>query len=232
MNCEHCGADISGGDRDDIFVKCNICDHWTPDGRTFESVKSLYSGEDYVMNSQKAVNGFDKLCEQWTTNIGILKQFRVRGLALEVGCREGAGVAALTAAGYETFGFDISEKSKECSVANGIPAHRIFVADDFCDLTLPIKFDIITVREVIEHVPNPVKFLGSCASKLAVNGLLQVQTPRYDRVERFWSEKTHLRIYSKKSLMDDISGMPPYNLSLVHELLWQGGMCLTFKKIA
>jgi SAM-dependent methyltransferase len=97
---------------------------------------------------------------------------------LELGCASGAFVGLLTAAGYEATGLDLS------------PAVTAFARETFEVETVtgpledqpgePGRFDAIVLMDVIEHLPDPAHTLRAAARALADDGLLLVQTPRFD----------------------------------------------------
>ncbi len=97
---------------------------------------------------------------------------------LELGSANGAFVGLLAQAGYQAAGLDLS------------PAVTAFAREAFQVpvLTGPIEaqrlepgaLDLIAMMDVLEHLPDPVATLRACAAALAPDGLLLVQTPRYD----------------------------------------------------
>ena len=70
-----------------------------------------------------------------------------------------------------------------------------------------IKFDLITFNKVIEHVPNPTRFLKNYLKYLKKNGFIYIEVPNIDAKEdplgyereEFFIEHHH--IFSKLSLI-------------------------------
>lgn len=94
---------------------------------------------------------------------------------LDVGCGYGGTVHAATELGWEAVGIDIDP----ALVASG---RQRFGADLRC-MTLPDprldggQFGFIRMRDVIEHLPNPLEVLVELRRLLAPGGVLLVATP-------------------------------------------------------
>ena len=60
------------------------------------------------------------------------------------------------------------------------------------DLFPPGQFDLIRMNHVLEHLNNPVKYLGEIASWLAPDGLLYVEVPN---IETYCRDKSRGRMF-------------------------------------
>ncbi len=223
--CEKCGQNAvpDSGSR---FGWCEICRHWTGD-TSYGQVSAEYQSSEYAAHNIRAAGSFAELKQQWTTNIHIIKQIKSQGRLLDIGFLEGAGMSAFSDAGFACWGFDVSEKSRQQAIANGVDETRLVIADAWSPSLLSIRFDVVTVREVIEHVPAPVDLLKSARASLFDDGIIQVQTPRHHATVRFWDTATHLRVYSTSSLLLDCEAA---GFELMHLLQWPGGVCMTLRK--
>lgn len=101
-----------------------------------------------------------------------------RSYVLEIGCGEGGVLKAFTEIGYKCTGIELNEKRVELA--------RKFMADDLINQRIEIiesdiynidpdnsfthKFDIIILKDVIEHIFNQEKFLVHLKSFLAPGG--------------------------------------------------------------
>ena len=105
-------------------------------------------------------------------NLKILASEGASGRLLDVGCASGHFLVAAGNAGFDATGVDVSEAAIEQARGRGLTAY----AGDV--MTLPLKgpFDVITLWETIEHVPDPVPFLAHLRSLLAPGGLLVIGT--------------------------------------------------------
>ena len=94
------------------------------------------------------------------------------------------------------FCFDICKNKK----------HKI--VKDLSSLDKDQKFDIITLSEVIEHLPNPEEILRTLKSRLSEEGCLYISCPNWNSLERFlfqnkWSviHKVHYHYFTKKTIL-------------------------------
>lgn len=71
-----------------------------------------------------------------------------------------------------------------------------------------MKYDLIILRYVLEHVHNPVAFMSSMAERLAPNGVIYIEVPNlesayvhyFSKVSNTFSIPYHLFHFNKKSL--------------------------------
>ncbi|MFN8472906.1 MAG: class I SAM-dependent methyltransferase [Anaerolineae bacterium] len=93
---------------------------------------------------------------------------------LDVGCGAGGVLEAGTACGWRVVGVEPSQ-------AGAVLTHRRGLAvinADLADAGLPDgSFDIIHIREVLEHVIEPMRMLREARRLLAPGGMLYVQVP-------------------------------------------------------
>lgn len=103
---------------------------------------------------------------------------------LDIGCGNGIFLSEAEDLGYDVHGIDIDAKS--ISVArqkyelNNVHAMTL---ERFVDLAKAQgnKFDVITFFEVLEHQPNPVKFLSDVKKLLKPGGKIVGSVPNRDR---------------------------------------------------
>lgn len=94
---------------------------------------------------------------------------------LDVGCGAGAFLARAAARGYSCHGVERNPLLAERTRARGFPA----TTGDVADLAPAGAFDVITLFDVIEHLPEPMAVLRSLAGALAPGGELVVATPNH-----------------------------------------------------
>ena len=114
------------------------------------------------------------------------------GRALDVGCAAGFCMAALRERGFETYGVEVSE-------AIGAHARDQLGFGDAVHLgtleTVPHPdhtFDLITMWDVVEHVPDPRALLRKARALLAPGGRLVLETQDIDsRFARLLGPRWH-----------------------------------------
>jgi len=113
---------------------------------------------------------------------------------LDYGCGDGGILDALQAAGCETYGIDPATEDQ-------ITRHTMLDA-------MPDRptFDLIVMKHVLEHIPNPLGTLARARLCLNEGGLLLVATPTLDDVHRHGKKRYclnrghHVTAYTRRSL--------------------------------
>ena len=105
-----------------------------------------------------------------------LLQHREHGTLLDVGCGAADFLVGIESqSSWTTTGLDINKKSvQEASDRTGI---EIIHGDIFTNDLNNRTFDCIHLRDVIEHVPDPVKFMKRACELLSPNGFIYVRIP-------------------------------------------------------
>jgi 2-polyprenyl-6-hydroxyphenyl methylase/3-demethylubiquinone-9 3-methyltransferase len=104
-------------------------------------------------------------------------QNRIR--LLDGGCGAGLAAEALARRGYQVLGLDAGPEVIEAARAHArgadlALAYRRGVAEEL--VSEGCSFEVITALEVIEHVPEPARFIRSLASLLEPGGLVVLST--------------------------------------------------------
>lgn len=96
---------------------------------------------------------------------------------LDVGCGGGKFLYRHQQLGWHVRGIDFSQNACETCWQQGLKVHHgdVFSADYD-----KASFDVITLRQVIEHVPDPVGILRKTAEFLAPGGKILVSTPNIE----------------------------------------------------
>jgi SAM-dependent methyltransferase len=95
---------------------------------------------------------------------------------LDIGCYDGALLASL-GEGCRKFGIEINASASARAAARGI---RI-IGDDFSAVERsPVTFNAILAIDVIEHVEDPLGFLGRLAGALRRHGVIVIATGNAD----------------------------------------------------
>ncbi len=99
----------------------------------------------------------------------------------EMGCGHGYISAAISCEVKELDGFDVDEiaikKAKDLRDKYSIRNLNFFLFDGYNTNKPTNSYDVVISADVLEHVPDPKKYLNECYRVLRDNGLLILTTP-------------------------------------------------------
>ncbi len=95
------------------------------------------------------------------------------GPVLDVGCGNGEFLALAAAAGYQAQGIDVSPTSSELCRSKGLSA----VAGDFLSHEFGVRFGLVTMWDVMEHLREPARFVQRAHALLEDRGVLVLKIP-------------------------------------------------------
>jgi len=104
------------------------------------------------------------------------------GRLLDIGCASGAFLGVMAAGGWNVEGVEPSRE--HFADASKMLAGRARLQE--CTLQearFSQSFDLVTAWDVLEHVPNPIEFLGLCAALVRPGGHLLLNVPDLDSVQ-------------------------------------------------
>lgn len=106
------------------------------------------------------------------------------GKVLDVGCGFGAFVRFAVDLGLDAYGFDFNRDSIEIG-RSSLGLEQRIVTGDIGNLQTLFEtkglFDLVTLFEVIEHVPDPTALIRNVRKRLKPSGLLALSCPNEDR---------------------------------------------------
>ena len=110
--------------------------------------------------------------------------------ALDIGCGEGAFLDLIRGAGISSVGIEMNLQAAEVCRKKGHTVHTRAVAELLSEKDFP-RFDLVTVFQVLEHVPDPARFLSEAAQFLAPGGCLSVAVPNESGIYRICPREPH-----------------------------------------
>jgi 2-polyprenyl-3-methyl-5-hydroxy-6-metoxy-1,4-benzoquinol methylase len=153
---------------------------------------------DYESDKERFVKLIDFLSTVANPN---LKYF------LDYGCGATADTVIIAKAiGFQSFGVEVSEKTR--TEAKKVGMCEIFSPEELTSAQL--RFDIVFMGDVLEHVSDPIALLKSVQKILNVNGTLIIQGP----LEGALTISNFLVAIKAKLLFKRPSVFPPYHVSL------------------
>ncbi|MGP8245795.1 MAG: class I SAM-dependent methyltransferase [Bryobacteraceae bacterium] len=160
----------------DQIVKCRSCSMVYLNPRPIPAI--LLSGYSEAVDPTFVAQNAARIHAFGKTLGSVLRRLKFdgRGLPLlDVGCAGGAFLVAAQRYGFETVGLEPSHWL--ASYARN--QYRLDVRDGVLEpgLFAPRSFDVVTLWDVVEHLPNPHDTLALAASLLKPGGLLLVNYP-------------------------------------------------------
>lgn len=187
------------------FVRCDHCSLVLINPRpVFQQVLETYDNDYSRSYAKKA----DKKIKRSLRRVNLIKKdYKAGGRWLDVGCSAGFVVKAAIDSGFEAYGVDVEawgiEYGKETLNLENISAGMLEeqnYPDNF--------FDVISLYDVIEHVPDLNSLVGELKRILAKTGVIDIVTPdvghwRTSKPLSNWKEikpSEHLYYFDKNTL--------------------------------
>ena len=153
------------------LFECSHCGSWSSDALA-RAASTSFDPVHYFENAQMDEEKWESLLQRLETEARSLRR------VLDVGCGTGAylGFLGRRLPGVERVGIELdAERAAQARSAN--PDARILVGDALETLTaVEPPFDLITLWDVFEHVPEPARLLEEMATLLAPTGTIYIQT--------------------------------------------------------
>ena len=123
-----------------------------------------------------------------------------RGLSkkvMDIGCNYGFFLDVAEKHGWDAYGCELSKKQFEFASKNHKNVYNRELAK--CNFK-PDYFDVVTLYDVIEHVPNPLSLLKDCNRSLKKWGVVVVCTPNISSfaakaMGKYWLQYARMHIY-------------------------------------
>ena len=141
------------------------------------------------------------------SQLGLIRKHKSGKTLLDIGCGEGFFLFNATKAGYTTKGIEISQDAAEYA---GREFDLDVEAKPFAELQFPENyFDVVTLWQVLEHVPYPFIVLKEVHRILKPEGLLAISTPDIEGIlakifrRKWWNlRRLHINQFTTKTLTD------------------------------
>lgn len=147
-------------------VQCSVCGFvWINPAPTREGLENYYNNhfEKRMGQTEKA----EQRQLQYEVDRNFLELFVSKGRLLDIGCSGGYFLDTLSN-NFEKHGIDIDPEAVRYANEN----YNFMVTQERIEEYHNTRFDVITMRGVVEHFPNPVEVMEKVASLLKKGGVL------------------------------------------------------------
>lgn len=108
-----------------------------------------------------------------------IRRHKESGRILDVGCNNGSFLALLEREGWETYGVDFSQTAID-NARTVFAQERTFCGDLITAAYPDAYFDVVTLYNTIEHLPNPGQVLQEVSRICKPSALVVIQTIDFD----------------------------------------------------
>ncbi len=158
----------------EIFF-CNKCGHIF--NKSCVDLTNYYKNDLLNANLSANLSMNYKRFKDIVKLIGVNRLYKSKILDIGAGC----GALALYLTKYAKK-VTICEPNKNI-LGNDLLSKKIVIINDFFDKTFVTeKFDIVIVKQVLEHVPDPITFMGIIKDVLSSDGIIYLEVPNVDFV--------------------------------------------------
>ena len=171
-------------------------------------LENYYKSEDYISHTDSKKSLFDRVYQTvrtYTLNkkVSLLNSFNTEEkTVLDIGAGTGDFLLACEKSGWNVIGIEPNKDARNIALKKEIKLHQ-----ELKDVS-NLKFDVITLWHVLEHVPNLKVYLSQIKKLLKPNGVLVIAVPNYKSYDaiyykEFWAAfdvPRHLWHFSQNSI--------------------------------
>ena len=171
-------------------------------------LENYYKSEDYISHTDSKKSLFDRVYQTvrtYTLNkkVSLLNSFNTEEkTVLDIGAGTGDFLLACEKSGWNVIGIEPNKEARNIALKKEIKLHQ-----ELKDVS-NLKFDVITLWHVLEHVPNLKVYLSQIKKLLKPNGVLVIAVPNYKSYDaiyykEFWAAfdvPRHLWHFSQSSI--------------------------------
>ncbi|MBK8685175.1 MAG: class I SAM-dependent methyltransferase [Bacteroidetes bacterium] len=156
----------------------------------------------------------------WKWDYHIAKNYILTSArVLDIGCGEGKFLSYLKSTkGCFVEGLELNEKAQKIAIGNNISVFNLTI-QEFSEFNNE-KYDVVTLFQVLEHIPNVDDFLKAALKVVRPNGILVIAVPnndpyylKYEKDHFLNLPPHHMGWWNQRSL-EAIAKI--YNLEIIH----------------
>ncbi len=179
------GRDVDPGDASIVYAcspslefrRCDRC------GIAYRTIPQNVEDQYDERYSESITAGFRSEGKQShaVRTLGRITHFGLRnGALLDIGCADGAFLEVAGKQGWRVCGVERQESSAALARARGLTVY----SPSIDALPAGMRFDVITLLDVIEHIREPLPFLERLWAMLTPGGMLYLETPNFGSIYR------------------------------------------------
>ena len=203
-----------------IWKRCCACEHVFTDGYFCDEALNLVFSKTH--ENQTPGHDFENQRRISAKMVEQVARHQDAGRWLDVGFGNGSLLFTAQEWGFETIGLDLRPSSVALMRQMGFETHCI----ELESFKTERKLSVISMADVLEHMPFPKQALITAAGLLEPNGILFLSMPSYDttawrlldktKSNPYWGELEHYHNFSRKRLYDllDEAGFTPVSYSI------------------
>ena len=160
------------------FVKCKNCQLITQYPPSTEDEMVEHYNENTLYQGSENYSGIKKQIHEFGLNKRVKVSIRKKqnGLLLDIGCGSGSFIKYVAQhTQFKVMGTEVNKKQVDrLQKTDAFP----ILLGDISQLSLPSDhFDVITLWDVIEHVPDPISMLTEINKIIKPDGLVVIRVP-------------------------------------------------------
>lgn len=250
--CEICGSrdlihTYNGKDRllgingEFEILQCKHCDLYLVSPKLPEEEMSNYYPQEYLCY-RKAIEDSENIFQRINQSLArnklcrqVEKRTKQKGILLDVGCATGIFLDGMRQRGWQVRGVEPNQDAAQY-------AQDRFGLDVFPGYLHEVKlesdtFDVVTIWDVLEHVPDPHAFVNDIYRVLKPGGLIIANLPNGEAWERYlfgkywvgWEIPRHYRTFTPTSIKNFLTGQGFTNIDVFSFIGRHGVFILSVK---
>jgi SAM-dependent methyltransferase len=186
------------------WKQCGDCEHVFTDGYFAPDVAEAIFAK--TNENQKPGRGFEQQRFVSARMVECVTRYATVGAWLDVGFGNGSLLFTAEEWGFKVVGVDLRRSSVESMQQLGFEALCV----DITTLDQPGRFNVISMADVLEHMPFPQQGLTAAHRLLGPEGVLLVSMPNYNcpawrlldsaNANPYWGELEHFHNFSRTRL--------------------------------
>jgi SAM-dependent methyltransferase len=186
------------------WMRCGDCEHVFTDG--YFSPEVMATVFERTLDDQKAGFAFEQQRFISARMVEKVARHATLGAWLDVGFGNASLLFTAQEWGFAPVGLDLRRDNVEALRKTGIEAH----CQDLASLEGDARFAVISMADVLEHMPFPREGARAAHRLLKPRGILFVSMPHYDcaawrlldgaNANPYWSELEHFHNFTRKRL--------------------------------